>query len=301
MKTLFTITGNLLAEYTFNTKPFKTGETVRAESSSFQVGGKGVNVSQAAQILGLKSEAIIFAAGIEGQKCKNCLAAEKLAYKAFEIDGNTRTGLVVRANNAETTFLGKDIPVLESAFKKAVLYIKKAAKKNDIVALCGSFPGWKDSFGELLLKICKEKNLVLCADTYGKPLNFFAFCNSTNRLGILKMNKKELLGLFDKKVAYKKAFEKLVSTNCAKIFAVTNGGENSYICENGKIFENTPKPAKKIVSATGCGDIVFASLIKFIYCDNTPAKKAFETAQKIASHSAQSPKLIDIPKKYSAK
>lgn len=301
MKTLFTITGNLLAEYTFNTKPFKTGETVRAESSSFQVGGKGVNVSQAAQILGLKSEAIIFTAGIEGKKCKNYLAAEKLAYKAFEIEGNTRTGLVVRANNAETTFLGKDIPVLESAFKKAVLYIKKAAKKNDIVALCGSFPGWKDSYGELLLKICKEKNLVLCADTYGKPLNFFAICNSTKRLGILKMNKKELSGLFCKKIAYKKAFGKLLNTNCAKVFAVTNGGESSYVYENGKIFENTPKPAKKIVSATGCGDIVFAALIKFIYCDNIAAAKAFETAQKIASHSAQSPKLIDIPKRYSAK
>lgn len=43
---IFTLTGNLLAERTLTLPAWAPGRTQRAVAESFQVGGKGINVSR---------------------------------------------------------------------------------------------------------------------------------------------------------------------------------------------------------------------------------------------------------------
>ena len=50
---VFTLTGNLLAERTFQFASWEPGRTQRATGESFQVGGKGINVSKMLNRLGL--------------------------------------------------------------------------------------------------------------------------------------------------------------------------------------------------------------------------------------------------------
>ena len=118
MASIFTITGNLLAETTatFNF-PKVVGQTVRAISpEKFQSGGKGVNTARIAKLLGFDAYAGIFPAGYNGKKCVKFI--EKYCPTiAVEISGETRTGLVCETpEGIQTTFLGADLPVPQSAF-----------------------------------------------------------------------------------------------------------------------------------------------------------------------------------------
>ncbi len=251
---LFTITGNLLAEITA-TFPFpKEGETVRAiGKSKFQVGGKGVNVAKAFfKISKEKPTAIIFPAGFSGNRAEQWLSnANFCNVKTFPIKGETRIGLVCenKINAKQTTFLGEDVPITKDAFSLALKAIEQNCNQGDFVAFCGSFPAWKDEHANALVKLCQNKKLKLCVDTYGKPLKAFA----KKKLFLLKINKKEFQQTFGASAMLKEnRCENLVITNSKnKILAISGGLKKTFV----------PPKIKSEVSATGCGDVMLASLI----------------------------------------
>ena len=57
---IFTLTGNLLAERTVEFDGWSLGKTQRAVRESFQVGGKGINVSKMLSRLGTPNTALCF-------------------------------------------------------------------------------------------------------------------------------------------------------------------------------------------------------------------------------------------------
>ena len=191
MRRVFTITGNLLAETAAVFDMPERGQTARAIGESlFSVGGKGVNVARAAIAIGMPATAAIFPAGYGGGRCVDALRAENIPLILSEIDGETRTGLVCVDNKSgtKTTFLGSDLPVPESALDDVLARISEAANAGDILAFCGSFPAWKPSYAEKIAALIREKNLLFCLDTYGRPLADLAKCGCD----ILKVNRAEL-------------------------------------------------------------------------------------------------------------
>ena len=64
---IFTLTGNLLAERTLNFASWRAGKTQRATAESFQVGGKGINVSKMLNRLQAPNTALCFAGGAPGE------------------------------------------------------------------------------------------------------------------------------------------------------------------------------------------------------------------------------------------
>ncbi len=251
---LFTITGNLLAEITAKFLFPKEGETVRAVGkSTFQVGGKGVNVAKAFfKISKEKPIAIIFPAGFSGNRAIQWLSdANFCEVKSFSIKGETRIGLVCenKTNAKQTTFLGEDVAVSKNAFSLALNSIKQNCKQGDFVAFCGSFPAWKDEYANALVKLCQDKKLKLCVDTYGKPLKAFA----KKKIFLLKINKKEFQQTFGANALFEKnRCEHIVITNSKnKILAMSGSLKKTFI----------PPKIKSEISATGCGDVMLASLI----------------------------------------
>src|SRR5882672_5587176 len=109
---IFTLTGNLLAERTLEFDAWSPGRTQRATGESFQVGGKGINVSKMLTRLGAPNTALCFAGGATGDECAAWLhnRPEKfLAFHVFPTATATRTGTVVCGGlNEETTFLAPD-------------------------------------------------------------------------------------------------------------------------------------------------------------------------------------------------
>lgn len=293
MRTIFTITGNLLAETAAVFDMPERGQTARAIGESlFSVGGKGVNVARAAIAIGMPATAAIFPAGYGGRRCVDALRAENIPLIVSELDGETRTGLVCADNKsgAKTTFLGSDLPVPESALDDVLAKISEAAKCGDILAFCGSFPAWKQSFAEKIENLRREKKLLFCLDTYGRPLADLAKFGCD----ILKINRAELFAFLGKTDGgterdFVEAFENARAEFFAdaKIFAVSDGA-NPILADFGRGTERiaVPKIARE-VRATGCGDAMLARLAYEIFEKHAPAKTALKRAAAYASLCAE--------------
>eukprot|EP01034_Spumella_vulgaris_P015204 gene15204-19416_t len=95
---IFTLTGNLLAERTLTFAAWAPGRTQRATGESFQVGGKGINVSKMLSRLGAPNTALCFTGGPSGDECFAWLHASGRAFHPFPTSTPTRTGTVVRTD-----------------------------------------------------------------------------------------------------------------------------------------------------------------------------------------------------------
>lgn len=298
MSLFFSITGNLLAETTATFDFPKIGQTVRAKGSErFQAGGKGVNASRAARALGFETYAAIFPAGSDGKKCVQYLKnIAKIGVIEREISGNTRTGLVCvdSASGVETTFLGADVPVSESAFAQILEDICLYAKRGDILAFCGSCPNWKSAYADLLADLSAAKGFYLCADTYGEPLKDFI----KKPLSLLKINRVELFKLFNLQdtggeLSFADAFERLSGKCAAEYLAVTDGGSAAKFRKKGeKTFFVSPPKIEREVSATGCGDVALAGLSCGLFGRGFDFSKAAQKALAIASACAATGELL---------
>src|SRR5258708_7759489 len=171
--TIHTLTGNLLWEKTLEFESWAPGKTQRARAESFQVGGKGVNVVRMLARLNVPAKALIFTGGATGEDCERWLTAHGIKYQALETAGATRTGLVVHAPGvAETTFLGTDTPPDATALQACAAHVQMLPT-GDVLALCGSFPGWNSADFEPLLAALSTRLTAggaLVAATYGPPL-----------------------------------------------------------------------------------------------------------------------------------
>ena len=300
MRKIFTFTGNLLAESRARFASHKTGETVRAIGEiEFQVGGKGVNVARAANFLGIPAAAAIFYAGFAGRRCLNALKEENLGCVIpVELDGETREGLVCvdDATAIETTYLGSDIPIPGHKFDSSLQKISRMASSGDILAFCGSCPGWQKGYAEKIRRLCAKKNLRLCIDTYSAPLADLIRIKSD----LVKINRRELFSLLGEEdphtdAAFESAFERLSEIADTHCLAASDGPNPAILKVRGrKSVRLKPPKIKREISATGCGDLLLAAFIAQNMFKNVPEETAFKRALKVASISASSPNIIGI-------
>ena len=88
----FTLTGNLLAERTLELECWSPGRTQRARRETFQVGGKGINVSKMLTRLGVANTALCFTGGAPGAECEAWLREHRFSFRAFATTSPTRAG-----------------------------------------------------------------------------------------------------------------------------------------------------------------------------------------------------------------
>src|SRR5687768_5539353 len=141
---MFTLTANLLAERTLEFDRWAPGKTQRAVRESFQVGGKGINVSKMLTRLGVPNTALCFTGGAPGAECEEWLRKREFNFHAFATSVPTRSGTVIRDTNArepETTFLGPDAAPDAEAIKRAAEFLNDQPAGR-VLVLCGSVPRW---------------------------------------------------------------------------------------------------------------------------------------------------------------
>ncbi len=263
MPKLFTITGNLLAETTAYYDAVKSGKTHRARSESFQVGGKGINASRLVALVGGRTVAVYFSGGTTGERCRQWLTGQKFATRHFELEGETRSGWVVRVpGKAETTYLGRDVPISAQAWSEALDWIEKQAETGDGVALCGSVPGWNEELAKRWASFVKgnAERLTLGVDTYGPPLK----ASVGLPLEVIKINRKEFSLLVGEKVALSTMRRHLLGqkqSSPVKSWVVTNGaGAVMGVGADGVIFKIEPQKVVE-VSPVGSGDVLWGGLL----------------------------------------
>ena len=98
MPHLLTLTANLLWEQTLLFKEWQPNRTQRAQRSTHQVGGKGINVSKMLTRLGAPNSAVCFPGGATGALVEAWLREHGVILKAFSAAApETRSGVVIRS------------------------------------------------------------------------------------------------------------------------------------------------------------------------------------------------------------
>lgn len=260
--TLFTLTGNLLAERTLTFDSWTPGRTQRARTSSFQVGGKGINVSRMLQRLGTPARALCFTGGDAGEACLTWFRDHRLPVQAFATAVETRSGVVVRSGNqAETTFLGPDAPADAEALASCARFLE-SLPEDSALALCGSFPGW-DSPGAAPFRAALTQWIAsrsLFVDTYGPPL---AWC-ITQPVALVKINRDEFDLLFDegeRSRPVKERMSEVLAKWPVRAWIITDGPKQVCVAARDLPPVVLTPPEVEEVSPTGSGDVFFACVL----------------------------------------
>lgn len=292
--TLHTLTGNLLWERTLDYATWSPGHTQRARASSFQVGGKGINVSRMLLRLNAPTKALFFAGGSTGADCIAWLQQKGIPLQAIPTSGATRIGAVIRApDQPETTFFSPDVPPDPEAWLACATFIDQLPS-GSVLALCGSFPGWTSPASlplqEALARLARRGTLV--ADTYGPPLAWAV----TQPLALIKINRQE----FDALAPGKKnepidmRLSSMASTSPVHSWIVSDGENPVWLAERGTNPQSFQPPVITPVSPTGSGDVLLACLLHARHHLHQPMASALVTALPYAAANAAHPDIANF-------
>lgn len=286
---VFTLTGNLLAERTLVFDRWSPGKTQRATRESFQVGGKGINVSKMLTRLGVSTTALCFTGGAAGTECETWLRTQKFAFRSFPTAASTRAGTVVRDASGvhpETTFLGPDVAPDTAALDACAEFLAAHLTGPDqILALCGSFPGWATSAFDRLRVLIERwaGNGLLVVDSYGPALAALI----EHPLALLKINDDELKSLGRSRLED-------IPSHVLRLI-VTDGPRMVRTRETGGVLEIFAPPAIDEVSATGSGDVLLACVLEALFVRKLPLREAVAFAIPYAAANAAQPGIADFP------
>jgi fructose-1-phosphate kinase PfkB-like protein len=285
----YTLTGNLLAERTLEFPSWSPGCTQRATRETFQVGGKGINVTRMLTRLGAPNTALCFAGGPTGAECAAWLADRRLPHRIFATSVATRAGTVIRTTAAapacqpETTFLGPDAPPDAAAIQACANFLDTQPARR-VLAVCGSLPGWDradfDPLRAALQRWAARGPLV--ADTYGPPLTWLA----TQPLAVVKINAHE--------------FRTFVSPTddqpppSATQWVITDGPNPVRLWMGSRCQTLTP-PRIVEVSPTGSGDVLLACILHARYVLEMPLDQAVAFALPYAAANAAHSAIAEFP------
>ena len=262
---ILTLTGNLLLEHTLEFDAWAPGKTQRARQETFQVGGKGINVSKMLNRLGAPNTALCFTGGGgAGAACETWLRAKDFSFHAFATSAPTRRGTVVRDASRihrETTFLGPDAAPDAAAIQACAAWLT-AQPTGTVLAVCGSLPGWESADFDVLRDVLHRwpKRGPLVVDTYGPALAWFV----REAVAFVRVNRSELESLFapeERKLSGGELLRLAAARWRALRWAVTEGAAPMwFIAEHGDPECLTP-PRVREISPTGSGDVMLACVL----------------------------------------
>ncbi|MDQ8202395.1 PfkB family carbohydrate kinase [Pelagicoccus sp. SDUM812003] len=296
MPKVITFTANLLAETTYTYSGWSPGKTHRAIAESFQVGGKGINVSKMLSKLGADNLALCFPGGIFGPACERWMEEKSIATLPFREGCVTRSGSVIRGQGQpETTFLGTDSIVSKEAIQQVVESLE-LYQEPFVLAICGSVQDWdRGRWEPLRWWISKRPETVsLVVDNYGPSLPWFVQQNPE----LIKINRDELETLFEKDRRSAETSELLALARerfgCRR-WVITDGAELIWVMDGDAEPESFAPRQVDCVSPTGCGDVVFATLIDCLYNKTGYALlKAAKLAAEYGSRNAAMPGIAEF-------
>jgi 1-phosphofructokinase len=290
---IFTLTGNLLAERTLEFARWAPGKTQRATRETFQVGGKGINVSKMLNRLRVANTALCFTGGASGAECEAWLRTRRFNFRSFANDTSTRIGSVIRsAAHPETTFLGPDAAPSRSAIVECASFLD-AQPDGQVLAICGSFPGWMESYVDVLRNALVRwlDRGVLVVDTYGPPLEWF----SLQAVALAKMNAVEFTGLTDQTDTLS-SLSTVARSSPVQRWVISDGPANVIFCEKSDAQPAILYPPKvDEISATGSGDVLFASLLHGLFGRQLSLSEALKPAIILAAANAAHAGVAEFP------
>ncbi len=257
---IYTVTVNPAVDYLVYVEDIKTGEINRSVKERLFCGGKGVNVSQVLNELGVDSVATGFIAGSTGNMVVSELTARGISADFVRLEkGFTRINVKIRSG-AETDINGQGPDISACDIEKL---LKKLENLNDgdILVLAGSVPRTlpRDIYKTVMERL-DGRGVRVAVDATGDllldTLRYKPF--------LVKPNSDELGEMFGVKITSPKEIgmyaARLRDAGALNVL-VSMGAEGAYLLDEfGKTHFMKAKPVKT-VNTVGAGDSMVAGFI----------------------------------------
>ena len=255
---IYTVTVNPALDYVLQLPEVKDGETNRSSDTQFLAGGKGINVSQILNQLGVDNTAWGFVGGFTGEELIRQLNVKKISSDFVRISDDTRVNVKIHAQEeTEINAAGPDITAQEVAAFKSRLDDLEA---GDVVVLSGSLaPSLPTDFFESLLPLIREKGAEFVVDTTGEALLRTLKFNPL----VIKPNHHELADLFDTSFSSTadmlEAAKKLQKLGAQNVM-ISMAGEGAYLVTADHVYHANAATGTA-VNSVGAGDSMIAGFV----------------------------------------
>lgn len=257
---LYTVTFNPAIDYLMHLDRLTPGSILRSERENAFFGGKGINVSQVLQQLGVENTALGFIAGFTGEALENGLSAAGVRTELIRLPhGMTRINVKLRADT-ETDINGRG-PAVDGASLDRLLDKIRALTADDTLVLAGSVPGDlpRDIYDRILCCI-EGRGVRVAVDTSGAPLRHCL----RHAPFLLKPNTEELSELLGETIETPEEAAvgaRRVQAMGAKNVLVSMGGIGAVLADESGICRFCPAVRGRAVDTTGAGDSMLAGFL----------------------------------------
>lgn len=232
---------------------------MRVREAVNTAGGKGLNVSRAAALLGQRVLAMGFVGGHSGRLFQSLIKEPEILPRFTETAGETRSCINIRdlAANRSTEFLEPGAAVTAQDLERFLKDYREALEQADAVTISGSLPGGVPvDFYAVLISEAKAKGKRVILDTSGPALRAALAAGPD----LIKPNADEIRQLTGADAGspetLAEAAERLRAAGAGAV-VVSLGKEGALaVCRQGVFRGFTPDVP--VVNTVGCGDSMVA-------------------------------------------
>ena len=244
------------------TESFEAEHENFASITSYDAGGKGINLSRALWACGTKSLAIVAVGKENGAGFLSALDTDGLCYKAIELEGRIRENVTVHVKDKKETRLSfngfvADKSLIESTQK----IILENAEAGDVVALVGSLPsGTSASDAKGLIETLHQAKIKVVIDSRSFSPADVAECAPF----LIKPNEEEIVAYVGRSVSsLDEAADAAKSIRAKGIenVMISLGARGAVLASSEGIFV-ADAPKIEALSTIGAGD---SSIAGFLY------------------------------------
>ena len=257
---ILTITPNPTIDRVYFVDEFQMGEVHRPNSFTCTAGGKGLNVSRVAHLMGHKTLVMGFLGGFNGEFIKSEITKQGIQNNFTQIGGETRICVNISDKNGLSGEILEAGPFVSEEEKKAfLLAYEKEIASADIICAAGSLPrGLDSSFYLELISVAKAHGKKIIADASGKTLDDVIKAKPF----MVKPNRYELSLLMDKEISsiedVKEALLFLQKSG-VELPLATLGKDGALAYVDGKFYKFT-SPEVDVINTVGSGDSSVAGI-----------------------------------------
>ncbi len=255
---ILTVTLNPVLDRVVEIPDFRVGKVNRVEKERIRVaGGKGINVSRVAKILGEPTLATGWLGGRTAGFIKERLKKEGIASDFVSIAGESRLNLTILdpVIPSQTHLVEKGPRIFPSEIKKLEEKVGDLVRKARVVVFSGSVPPGvsENIYNSLIRLVYREKEgIISILDTRGEPLKQ----GLQGRPFMLKPNKEEMESLIGRSLESEADLIRQVRALLNKyvqLVVVSRGKDKVMVMEKESLLMVSP-PEINSLNTIGAGD-----------------------------------------------
>lgn len=256
---ILTVTLNASIDKLYVVDRLEPYKVMRVREVNNTAGGKGLNVSRVAALLGEPVVAMGFVGGYSGGLFKSLIQEPGITPQFTEVAGETRCCINVRDLNANksTEFLEPGAPVTPEDLGRFLADYRNALPAADVVTVSGSMPaGAPADFYATIVADAKAAGKGVILDTSGPPLK----AALAGKPDLIKPNADEIRQLADVDAgsleALVDAAQRVRAQGAAAV--VVSLGKGGALAVSGEGVFRGMTPDIPVVNTVGCGDSMVA-------------------------------------------